>query len=498
MSRTRRQPNILWICTDQQRLDTLGCYGNQFVHTPNLDRLARSGVRFDRCYIQSPVCTPSRASFLTGRYPRTNRCRQNGQTLPEDEVLVTRLLGQGRYKSGLAGHLLFNADYFTGLAGKLHVSACHPTVSPEGELHRDHGYEEFHWSHHPTADWPTNEYTRWLEEQGVVYQRRLVEGSRYVYTGVDARYHQSTWCAQKAIKFITTATTYGRPWLFSVNFFDPHHPFDPPKEYLQRYLDRLDDLPLPRYVEGELEEKPVFQSIDHQRAYNTLGLYPYTKMTDRDHRLLRAAYWAMVDLIDDQVGRIMRCLEDTGQLKDTLVVFMSDHGEMLGDHGMYLKGPYFYEQTVRVPLILSWPGVIEGGRSSEALVELIDVAPTLLEAAELPVPAGMQGQSLWPRLTGQASLDSHRDDVYCEYLNAMPWHSNPSPYATMLRTASHKFVAFHGLDTGELYDLERDPSETTNRWNDPAYRTVRVRFLERLLDRIALTADPLPQREAEW
>ena len=495
--RTRR-PNILWICSDQQRWDTLGCYGNEFVHTPNLDRLAESGVLFEHCYSQSPVCTPSRASFLTGRYPRTNRCRQNGQCLPDDEVLVTKLLAGGNYTGGLSGRVLANADYVGGMAGKMHLSACHPEVSPAFERRLDDGYTEFHWSHHPAADWPGNEYFHWLREREVDYRRTPFQGSKYVQTSVDAAHHQTTWCAQKAINFIEAGASFDHPWFFSLNFYDPHHPFDPPLEYLRRYLDQLDCIAPPTYTEGELDNKPLFQQMDHRAAYNTPGLFPFVDMTPEDHALIRAAYWAMIDLIDRQVGRILETLARTGQLENTLIVYMSDHGEMLGDHGIYLKGPYFYEPAVRVPLIISWPGAIRGGRRSKALVELIDLAPTLLDAAGLGVYPGMQGCSLWPLLTQPAACDQHRADVYCEYLNAMPWHTNPAPYATMLRTDGYKLVAMHRLDGGELYDLRKDPSETHNRWYDPAYQPVRLALLERLCERIALTADPLPARQAPW
>ena len=481
---TTRRPNILWICTDQQRWDTLGCYGNAHVATPHLDGLAQNGVIFDRCYSQSPVCTPSRASFLTGRYPRTNRCRQNGQSLPADEAPVTKLLA--------------DAGYTGGLAGKLHISACHPSVSPAFERRIDDGYAEFHWSHHVGADWPANEYFHWLRERGVTYQSRPFEGSQHVQVSVDAAHHQTAWCAQKAINFVEAAAAFDRPWFFSVNFFDPHHPFDPPEEYLCRYVDRLDDVPLPSFLEGELDSKPVFQRIDHGGAYNNPKLFPYARMTVDDHRLVRAAYWAMVDLIDDQEGRILQALETSGQRENTIVIFMSDHGEMLGDHGIYLKGPYFYEPAVRVPLIVAWPGRTPGGRRSDALVELIDLAPTLLEAAGLPLYAGMQGQSLWPMLSGAAPLDQHREDVYCEYLNAMPWHKDPPAFGTMLRSEDYKLVMMHGLATGELYDLGRDPNETYNLWNDANYGVVRQGLVERLCDRIAFTADPLPGREAPW
>ncbi len=474
------RPNILWICTDQQRWDTLGCYGNPHVHTPHLDRLAADGVLFEQCYSQSPVCTPSRVSFLTGRYPRTARCRQNGQSIPADEVLVTKLLA--------------DTQRAAGLSGKLHISACHPKVAPFAERRVNDGYAEFHWSHHPKADWPTNEYFHWLREHGVRYERHPFQDSRYVETSMGAEHHQTTWCVQKAIDLIEAAAERKQPWLFSVNIYDPHHPFDPPLEYLQRYLDRLDEVTLPRYQEGELDSKPVFQGIDHGAAYNTPAQYPFPAMTDRDHRLVRAAYWAMVDLIDAQVGRLLDVLERTGQQENTLVVFMSDHGEMLGDHGIYLKGPYLYDEAIRVPLIIAWPGTIAGGRRSQALVELVDLAPTLLEASGLPVYAGMQGRSLWPLLTQQMPLNRHRDDVYCEYYNAMPWHSEPKPQATMVRTQGYKLTAFHGLATGELYDLQHDPHEVTNVWNDSNYFGEKCALLERLCDRMAWTVDPLPER----
>jgi arylsulfatase len=242
----------------------------------------------------------------------------------------------------------------------------------------------------------------------------------------------------------------------------------------------------------------MFQHIDHCAAYNIPGQYPYVAMHEADHRLVRAAYWAMVDLIDAQVGRILDALDRTGQRDTTLVIFMSDHGEMLGDHGIYLKGPYFYEPAIRVPCIIAWPGVIPAGRRSTALVELIDIAPTLLEAAGLPVYPGMQGRSLWPLLTGTAPLQPHRDDVYCEYYNAMPWHHNPTPQATMVRTATHKLSVMHGQHDGELYDLTNDPTETVNRWSDPEFRDLKGELLQRLTDRMAWTVDPLPERAAKW
>jgi choline-sulfatase len=484
---TDDRPNVLWICTDQQRFDTLGCYGNDLVETPAIDGLAAEGVRFDRAYCQSPICAPSRASFLTGRYPRTTGCRQNGQAIPPDETLVTRALAED--------------GYVCGLSGKLHVSPANPaagTTPPMAERRIDDGYAEYNWSHDPSETWPANEYQHWLRGKGVPYEQTDVPESEYVERTVPGEHHQTTWCAQKGVEFIEDAADFDEPWLYSVNVFDPHHPFFAPDDYLDRYLDRLEEIPLPEYEDGELDEKPVFQRNCHEGAYTDPDRYPFTEMDETDHRAIRAAYLAMVDLIDDQVERLLNALERTGQREDTLVIFMSDHGEMLGDHGIYLKGPFFYEEAVRVPLVVSWPGVVEAGETSEALVELVDLAPTLLDAAGCDRPPGVQGESFWPMLTGDADLDDHRDSVYCECYNAMQWQNDPKPYLTMVRDDRYKLVRAHNLDSGELYDLSADPGETRNRWNDPDYQDVKREMLAKLSDRMAETVDPLPERQAPW
>jgi len=478
------RPNILWICTDSQRYDTLGVYGNPHVHTPNLDRLAGQGVLFNHCTVQNPVCAPSRGAMLTGRYPRTTRLRQNGQSIPEDEVLITRLMS--------------DAGYVCGLSGKLHISACHPVACRGTERRINDGYDEFHWSHHPTPSWPTAEYNHWLRERGAEWTRTPHPDSQRVFLGMSAELHQTTWCARKAIDFMEANAAFDSPWLFSVNPFDPHDSFDPPEEYLRPYVDRLDEIPLPNYHEGELDSKPLFQQIDHRGAYNNPQNYPYPEMNERDHRLVRAAYWAMCDLIDAQVGRMLAVLEKTGQLANTIVVFTSDHGELLGDHGIYLKGSYFYEPSIRVPLIVSWPGHIASDVRSDALVELVDLAPTLLDLVGLPHPPGMQARSLRSLLVGQADVHTHREDVYSESYYSLRDHKDPRPYATMVRTRRHKLVAMHGMEPGELYDLQVDPDETRNLWNEPEYRAVKLEMFQRLCDRMAWTVDPLPAREAPW
>jgi arylsulfatase len=477
------KPNILWICTDQQRFDTLGCYGNKYLRTPNLDRLTEQGVLFEQAYCQSPVCTPSRASFLAGRYPRTTRCRMNGQAVPADEKLISKLLADG--------------GYTCGLAGKLHLSPCHPSVTPVTERRIDDGFAEFHWSHHPKPEWPTDEYQHWLRSKGKRFETTPLEGSKYVETGMDAEDHQTTWCAEKAICFMEANTNYDRPWMFLVDIFNPHHPFDPPRAYLERYLDILDQVPLPAYLPGELDNKPAYQRVQQKRGSGKKG-FAYSGMTEQDHKLLRAAYWAMVDLIDAQVGNMLKALERTGQRDNTIVIFMSDHGELLGDHGMYLKGPFFYDVSIHVPLIVSMPGTVPGGHRISSFVELVDLAPTLLEAAGLPIYPGMQGRSLWSLLTNSRNAVTHREDVYCEYYDASLKNRRKGAQATMVRTHEHKLVIFHGEDIGELYDLRQDPGEHNNKWADPAYDAVKSELLLKLCDRMAGTVDPLPLRIAAW
>ena len=498
--------NILWICTDQQRLDTLGCYGNPYVNTPNIDRLAKEGVLFENAYAQSPVCAPSRGCFLTGRYPRTCGPRQNGQDIGKAEKLFPKMLQE--------------QGYFCGLSGKLHLSACHDKQTGRyTEPRIDDGYEFFSWSHHPqphrATNWPANAYNQFLIENGLDYVTPDREDCRFVQTGMPEEFHQTTWCTNEALKFMEIARTYEKPWLFSINYFDPHHPFDPPREYLERYLPIVDELPLPNFDPAELPLKPVFQQKDHEGAYDSKGYLAYDDMTAHDHRMIKAAYYAMVDLIDKQIGRLLDYLEKTGQRENTLILFHADHGENLGDHGMYLKGPYFYENNVHVPLIISMPGTLPEGIRKHALVELCDLAPTLCDAAAIPQYPGFQGKSFYELLCSETK-DFHRTSVYSEYYNSNINHRNPFAFATMVCDGRYKLVRVHpGTDIrseqqelfknaaseavlGDLYDLTEDPLERCNHYSDPAFAGIRLRLLETMTDRMAETCDPLPVRLAEW
>jgi arylsulfatase A-like enzyme len=475
--------NILWICSDQQRFDSLGCYGNPYVKTPNIDALATEGVLFENAYAQNPVCSPSRSSFLTGRYPHNTGCRQNGQPIHSSERPVSKIL--------------HDDGYTCGLSGKYHIMPAAPYKFKQSENRIDDGYDVFYWAHGHAPKHPANQYQLWLKEIGVPYKVQETPFCKWIDEGMEASHHETTWCADRAISYIDYCSQFDMPWLFSVNFFDPHCPFDPPMEFLNRYLEMLDDLPLPNYVEGELLKKPAYQSVIHKfceqdKNKNIKELRP-AELTDLEHRYIKAAYYAMIDLIDVQVGRMVDHLKKIGQYENTLIIYMSDHGEMLGDHGTYYKSMCLYEGAVHVPLIFHCPKYLKSHRNS-GNIELLHIAPTLLEAAGLEPEVGMQSTSIWKQMCqGEEIAD---EDVMTEYYNSLVCNFGTSRdnFTTMVRSKNHKISLCHGSGEGELYDLQADPTETVNLFDDPAYRDVKIDMLIRLCNKMAWSTDPLPEK----
>jgi len=455
--------NILWICTDQQRWDTLGATGNPFVHTPHLDRLASEGVLFENAYCNNPVCMPSRSSFLSGLYPTTCEVNWNRQQFPLHllDRLIPRRLHELRYNNGLAG--------------KLHIRYSDPPNRALPESGFDHGYDEFNWSPcgYP-ARWGGCQYQSWLRDRGVPFDIKMHPQTPHVQIGVPAEHHQTAWCAQRAISFMQRMAEINpaQPWSFACNIFDPHNPNDPPSELLDRYVDRLDDIPLPNYEPGELTNKPRYQQDYHATPETRMPPEPilYDALSDREHRLLRASYFAMVDLIDQQVGRMMQTLEETGQRDDTLVIFTSDHGESLGDHGLYWKGFWCYEESMRVPLIMSWPGMRPRRRRVAGLAELVDLVPTIYDAIGTDKPGWLQGESWWDFLNGGEQVT--REFAFAE--GAQPESKkHVAKDVAMVRTARHKLVRHYLTDEGELYDLQDELLERRNLYDDPGLAAVR-------------------------
>lgn len=475
------QPNVLWICTDQQRFDTINWLGNREITTPNIDRLCQTGVAFANTYCQSPICTPSRASFLTGLYPSS----------------VHNCLNGNDYWSGTAPlltNLLSAANYETGLIGKLHLAGTAGRVEPG--LHE--AYDWIRWSSVPLDLWPTeHDYAQWVNSRGGSLSELTTppQGDNYAWNtvpGVPTELHQTTWCAEKGEEFIRERANRGKPWLLSVNPFDPHPPFDPPPEFLAKYLDR--ELTPPLFRESDIANQTLLAGIDFQTTAR--------RPSEVDVVQLKAAYYAMVELLDLMVGRLVGALEETGQRENTIVIFCSDHGETLGDHGLMLKGCRFYEGLVRVPLVVSWPGHFREGERSEELVELTDIAPTLLEVAGADTPRNVQGKSLLRQLNRhQQPIERHREFVRCEYYRSLnaAWRPHfEGSYGTMIRDSRYKLCVYHGHDIGELYDLQTDPHEFNNLWMSQEHRDTKLDLMKASFDRLAFAVDVGPEQTVRW
>ena len=460
------RPNILWYCADQQRFDTIGALGNPHINTPNLDRFAAESAVFTHAYCQSPICTPSRASFLTGMYPSAIGVNGNGfHRFPRHS------------QDRLISHQLREAGYDCGLIGKLHLASAFL----RREERVDDGYDYFQYSHdHKGGDEPGNEYVEWIKAQGIdhntVLQPRGIasledyrESHKHAGFGgfrepsaendnVPPHLHQTFWCSEKAIAFMQRNRDMNTPWLLSVNPFDPHPPFDAPWEFYRRY--DPESLPGAHFADADLEHQKRLEAanIDFQNK----ARHP----DDIGHRYLQASYYAMIEFLDEQFGRLLDHLEASGERDNTVIIFMSDHGEMLGDHGLVLKGCRFYEGLARVPLMIGWRGQSQPGMHDD-LVELIDIAPTLYELLGLDIPPYVQGKSLAGRLRGDGDGAPHREFVRAEHYAAT--NLADKTHATMYRDRRWKLVTYHGKNVCELYDLENDPWEHKDLSRDRAY-----------------------------
>ena len=468
------RPNILWICTDQQRWDTLSYLGFKGAVTPNIDRLASRGVIFKNAYCQSPICTPSRASFLTGMYPIATQVHRNGNIgFPEHLTLVPKLLQ--------------DAGYHNGLIGKLHLSR----TEGMSEVRPDDGYNEFY----PKG--PVNgtgsDYCAWLEEKNFDTKKLSEPRQKICDPSVETEYSQTIWAGERALSFIER--NVDKPWLLSVNVFDPHPPFDPPSEYMAKFDPA--NMPEAKFKPSDLEHQKRFVGVDQQARQAVIpedfsGLEKVQPVGSQNEmfmgthdtppsrynvREIRAAYQAMILLIDDMVESLLTKLEETELLENTIIIFTSDHGEMLGDHGLLYKGCRFYEGLVHVPLIIAAPDSMLRGAVSEALVELVDIAPTLLDLAKVDIPEAMQGKSLGSLLWGEGPLDFHKPYVLSEYFDGLRFPGSLGSRASMYFNGRYKLNIYHDIEDGELFDLKTDPDEFSDRWRDPDYTGIKSDLL---------------------
>ncbi|MBZ4690553.1 MAG: Arylsulfatase [Cereibacter sp.] len=445
----QKRPNIVFILTDQQRLDTIRALGFPHMETPVLDSLVEGGTSFRNMYVTSPSCSPSRASLFSGTYPHTNGVFRN------DEPWVWSWV-----------KLLAEAGYRCVNVGKMHTM---PVEGPFG-FHERHVVENKDRDH-PNLPFYLDTWDKAFWTRGLRKPSRVSYRERPDY---DDRLGAFVWEAPEDLHpdvFVPSLACLWlerykgqEPFFLQIGIPGPHPPYDPTQDYLDRYEGR-DDLPMPiNDYDLDAEQPAAMRELRrHHQGEDHDAIVHLEDPTAEQLRRQRAHYYANVSMIDTQVGRIIEALKARGVLDETIIVFTSDHGDCLNDHGHSQKWNMF-EQTVHVPALV-WGAGIPGGRSVEDLVALFDFGPTILEWAGIAPPAWMEARSLNP-LMGLAAEDGERDRVFAEHTNdAILQGTN---YMTMIRKGDWKLVHFVDSAEGQLFDLAADPEERSNRWDDPA------------------------------
>lgn len=467
-------PNILFICTDQQRYDSLGCNGNQASRTPELDKFAASATRLDNHIVANPVCMPSRASMLTGRYPNAHGVWTNGVPLPMHETTLPMALKPRGYDTRAIGKLHMTPTQAYRGAGLMESR----NAWAHGDLdlwrgpyygfdevsltigHGDEAGKHGHYGMHLRRHHP--EVAARLE--GIP---RNEEGSFRISPSVlPLEAHHSTWIADEAERFLLDRGPGDRPFFLFCSFPDPHHPFSPPEPYASMFDPASVSLPWPA---SSVSAKP-----SHYRATGGVGRHTYGIPEDV-LRLLIARTHGMVSLVDHSVGRILEALRRSGLEDETIAVFTTDHGELLGDHGLLLKGPFPCRSLLRVPCMIRVPDQADPGAVVTTPTSNTDLMPTLLELAGTDPPTAIQGESL-------VSLIRDGKAPVREHVMSMGWsketgnlHNHQS-----LFTERWRLTWFPRLGEGELYDLERDPAESVNLFDRADHRPTRDAMMNEL------------------
>ncbi len=519
------RPNLLLITSDQQHWSTLGTL-NPKIQTPNLDRLAAVGTSFTRAYCPNPTCTPTRASIITGQYPSTHGAFTLGTKLPEDALTLGDYLRPLGYRSTLIGKAHFqplrstkdcpSVEAYPTLRDLDFWKTFNDTHTPwygfdHVELTRNHG-DEGHAGQH---------YAIWLEQQGVSDWRAYFEprrdgvaesdrdgalapphekGPEYGWRSdmswkLPETYHYTAWTGQRTIAAIEDAQRQGVPFFVWSSYHDPHPPYCVPEPWASMYDPA--DMDVGRYAAGEFDDMPPphrmtrdpeadFQgfNLDHRGNH---GYTPHVGVSEDRLKRCQAVYYGMISFMDHWIGQTLDRLESLGILDNTLIVFTSDHGHFLGQHGLVAKGPFHYEDVIRVPMLAAFGDRIPRGETTTNLQSLVDLAPTFLDAAGASkVPRAMQGRSQLAAWMGDrpekrrawAMIENHHNDSDAVHLRT-------------LVTDRYKLTVYRGRSWGELFDLHEDPHELRNRFDDPGYGQVRAAMMERLVQ-ADLEREPAP------
>jgi len=501
--------NVLAFCVDEMRADHFAAAGNRVVRTPNIDAIAARGTRFTRSYCNNPICMPARATMFTGLLPRDHGLRINGQALrPDLPTLPGVLAAEG---------------YLTHASGKLHLTPWVPKDDPPEPARYPESLD--HWQAARLDRFPTpyygfdsvsfvgghtsyayGEYTEWLRARGGTpedLKRPIGEPSvaPQCYTmAMPEELHYNRFIADTTIDAIGRAREAEQPFFVWCSFPDPHHPFAPPEPYASMY-DPTDCTAPARLSDEEASLPPYYGDVfDGTLRPNGVDNRPLPAGQILE---MIARTYGMISHLDTEIGRVIASLEHSGLLDDTVIVFTGDHGDMMGDHGLILKGPYTFAGCTNTPLIISAPGRTTGAVSN-SLVSQIDLMPTILDLCDIPMPGSdwteqdtpfergaidpistYPGRSAAPILEDSAL--SIREEVVIE-------NDDPTTgfRVRALVTERHRLTVYPGFPFGELFDLASDPGEHRNLWDrEPALRSDLVR---RLLDAYSISTPlhPVP------
>lgn len=453
------QPNILIIMTDQERGDVV--HPDHPCITPNATRLASAGIRFTEAFCPSPHCCPSRATFMTGLYPSRHGVYNNVC----NPTAIHRTVFDG--VTMFSEHLR-DAGYTLAYAGKWHVSN---TENPA-----ERGWQELEVRGRPGSnmhvgigEWKTKHFNEAAERQHGQILRPgwgAIQLFDSYETETEQPYesHDDFTVVKSALDALPGLAAQGQPWCLYVGMNGPHDDFVVPQHYVDLY--DLDDVALPLNYADTLSDKPV--------VYQRMRAMYWSQFSEEEARDCLRHYWAYCTMEDDLLGLLLDKLEEVGQVENTLVLFVSDHGEYCGSHGLYCKGVPSFREAYHVPAIVCFPnGIVNPGREENAFVSLADFAPTFIELAGGSVPDGLSGRSLKPFFADAAPND-WRDAVFAQCNGVELYYSQRT-----VMTRDHKYV-YNGFDNDELYDLKNDPHEMINLAPNPAYDEVKHDLVRRM------------------
>lgn len=427
------RPNILFITTDHLRYDTLGYTGDPLIQTPAIDALAQTGVRFSNCFVQNPVCSPSRASFMTGRYTKNHGVKWNGSKLGEHEITMVEAFKNQGYTTAAVGKHGIGQKRFGTLVDHLEATGIR-----RGWSEREDGDYTVH---------DPNPFEQYVRDRGYEYKTGYAltdfrKNLGAVPSDLPEDCHIDSYVGMKSIEYLEGLEA-DDPFFLWVGFYGPHHPYVPSGRFADMY--GADDVPPFERAEGDIEKKPpeyglYFKAEDHKYR-------GFDQASDQTFREMKAAYYGMVSQIDWQVGLIVETLEKKGMAENTIIVFLSDHGEFMGDHGIPAKAPFLLDCMLHIPCFVVVPG--QSASDCDALVESVDLFPTLTKLAGFEAPECVQGKDWGPLMMGEKS--EVRDTVFAEAVDKR-----------CIRTREWKYIHYPKKDHGELYNLADDPHELNN------------------------------------